>query len=78
MSVPQLYLINGLILLTRLENDIVSKFRIETTPAGDTLLSENNLSAEFPAVVQDPLAQRIYYFSGDFANARYSNLDIQI
>ena len=34
---------------------------------GDTLLSENDLSNVFPAVVQDSASHRIYYFSGDFA-----------
>jgi hypothetical protein len=52
-----------------LENNIVSKFKIETTPIGDTLLLNNYMTNEFPAVVQEPVAQRIYYFSGDFANA---------
>jgi hypothetical protein len=51
-----------------LENNIVSKFKIETTPIGDTLLLNNILSNEFPAVVQEPVTQKIYYFSGDFAN----------
>lgn len=51
-----------------LENKIISKFKIDTTPLGDTLLVSNALFNEFPAVVQDPVAQRIYYFSGDFAN----------
>jgi hypothetical protein len=51
-----------------LQNNIISKFKIETTPIGDTLLLNNNLSDVFPAVVQEPAAQRIYYFSGDFAN----------
>jgi hypothetical protein len=50
-----------------LENTIISKFRLDTTPLGDTLLSTNSLFREFPAVVQDPVAQRIFYFSGDFA-----------
>jgi hypothetical protein len=54
-----------------LANNIISNFKIETTPAGDALLLENGLSADFPAVVQDPASQRVYYFSGDFA---YSNL----
>lgn len=53
-----------------LANNVVSKFKIETTPIGDTLLLENSLLNEFPAVIQEPVAQRIYYFSGDFANAR--------
>ena len=51
-----------------LNNNIVSKFKVETTPLGDTLLLNNNLSNEFPAVIQEPVAQRIYYFSGDFAS----------
>jgi hypothetical protein len=52
-----------------LANKIVSKFKLETTTLGDTLLSENTLLNEFPAVVQEPVSQRIYYFSGDFANS---------
>jgi hypothetical protein len=50
-----------------LQNKVISKFSIETTPIGDTLLSSNGLMSEFPAVIQEPVAQRIYYFSGDFA-----------
>jgi hypothetical protein len=51
-----------------LQNKIVSKFKLDTTPAGDTLLAVNSLLSEFPAVVQEPVSSRIYYFSGDFAN----------
>jgi hypothetical protein len=51
-----------------LKNNVVSKFKIETTPVGDTLLFENDLLNSFPAVVQEPVNQRIYYFSGDFAH----------
>jgi hypothetical protein len=51
-----------------LQNNIISKFKIETTAIGDTLLQENGLLPEFPAVIQDAATQRIYYFSGDFAN----------
>jgi hypothetical protein len=50
-----------------LENKIISKFKLETTSLGDTLLITNGLLSEFPAVVQDPVSERIYYFSGDFA-----------
>jgi hypothetical protein len=50
-----------------LQNQVISKFKLDTTPLGDTLLSTNTLFHEFPAVVQDPVAQRIFYFSGDFA-----------
>jgi hypothetical protein len=51
-----------------LANKTISRFKLETTPVGDTLLQENNLLNEFPAVVQDPVTSRIFYFSGDFAN----------
>ena len=47
-------------------NNIVSSFNLRTTAVGDTLLSINGLSAEFPAVIQEPAAQRTFYFSGDF------------
>jgi hypothetical protein len=50
-----------------LENHVVSKFNIETTALGDTMLASNNLLNRFPAVVQDSGTHRIYYFSGDFA-----------
>ncbi|NSW93817.1 MAG: hypothetical protein HPY62_03805 [Bacteroidales bacterium] len=50
-----------------LENNVVSRFRIETTAIGDTLLAANMLDNEFPAVIEDPVNRRTYYFSGDFA-----------
>jgi hypothetical protein len=49
-------------------NNVISKFSIETTALGDTLLKANNLSKSFPAVTQDSATRRVYYFSGDFAN----------
>jgi hypothetical protein len=49
-------------------SNVISKFKLETTTAGDTLLAEHLLSNEFPAVVQENGNQRTYYFSGDFAN----------
>jgi hypothetical protein len=49
------------------QNTVISNFRIETTSLGDSLLSRNALSSQFPAVVQDPASKRVYYFSGDFA-----------
>jgi hypothetical protein len=48
-----------------LRNNVISKFRIETTSFGDSLLANYGLDNEFPAVVQDS-TQRTYYFSGDF------------
>jgi hypothetical protein len=50
-----------------LQNNIISKFKLDTTPLGDSLLVNNALLSEFPAVVQEPVAKRTYYFSGDFA-----------
>ena len=49
-------------------NNVLSEFVLNTTPSGDTLLSVNELNPVFPAVIQEPLVQRTYYFSGDFAN----------
>jgi hypothetical protein len=50
------------------QNSVVSEFVLKTTPAGDSLLADNSLKAVFPAVTLEPLVQRTYYFSGDFAN----------
>ncbi len=50
------------------QNNVISEFVLNTTPAGDTLLSVNDLKSVFPAVTQEPLTQKTYYFSGDFAN----------
>jgi hypothetical protein len=50
-----------------LQNQVISKFHLETTALGDTLLAGSGLSANFPAVTQDPATHNIYYFSGDFA-----------
>lgn len=50
-----------------LKSKVISKFNLETTPAGDTLLFENFLSKQFPAITTDTTNQRTYYFSGDFA-----------
>jgi hypothetical protein len=52
-----------------MQNSVISRFSIETTALGDTLLAANNLVNHFPAVVQDSISQRVYYFSGDFANS---------
>jgi hypothetical protein len=55
-----------------LQNKVISKFKLDTTPLGDSLLINNALLNEFPAVVQDPVTQRTYYFSGDFATYNVS------
>lgn len=51
-----------------LQSNVISKFSLGTTALGDTLLKAHKLSSSFPAVTQDSASQRIYYFSGDFAN----------
>ena len=48
-------------------NLIISEFQIETTAAGDSLLADHMISRIFPAVVQEPLNNNVFYFSGDFA-----------
>jgi hypothetical protein len=50
-----------------LNSKVVAAYNLETTAAGDTLLFENTLSANFPAVITDTLNQRNWYFCGDFA-----------
>jgi hypothetical protein len=51
-----------------LDNNVISNFRLETTSTGDTLLADYGLDNRFPAVIQEPVAQRTYYFTGDFTN----------
>jgi hypothetical protein len=55
-----------------LQSNVISKFRLSTTALGDTLLSSKMLTSSFPAVTQEPINQRIYYFSGDFASNKVS------
>jgi hypothetical protein len=50
-----------------LNNKVLSKFNLETTSVGETLLYENYLSNTFPAVIADSSGRQTYYFSGDFA-----------
>jgi hypothetical protein len=51
-------------------NTVISKFRLETTAIGDSIMAENGLSNEFPAVIQEPALKNTFYFSGDFTNTR--------
>jgi hypothetical protein len=53
--------------ISPLKNKVVSKYKLETTPKGDTVLFENFLSSTFPAVITDNVNQRNYYFCGNFA-----------
>ncbi len=65
--VPSVAFANCFDVIDPAENNVISKFRIETTPEGEALLQEHMLENEFPAVIQDPLYLKTYYFSGDFA-----------
>jgi len=51
-----------------MQNNVISKFKFETTALGDSLLSEFGLTKQFPAVTQEPKQMRTYYFSGDFTS----------
>ncbi len=51
-----------------LENTVISRFNIATTSIGDTLLAEFGLDNDFPAVIQEPVQKRTFYFSGDFCH----------
>jgi hypothetical protein len=54
--------------IDQLRTNVISNFNLETTPVGDSLLFENFLKNQFPAVITDTTNQRTFYFSGDFAN----------
>ena len=58
---------NSFDIIDPLQSNIISRFHFETTALGDTLLAGNSLSNDFPAVIQEPVNQRTYYFAGDFA-----------
>lgn len=47
--------------------ETISSFNLFTTPLGDSLLSVNNLSNSFPAMIHSP-DEMVYYFAGDFAD----------
>lgn len=49
-----------------LETNVISRFKLDTSPLGDSLLSGYGLSNIFPAAVQNHSAPNTYYFSGDF------------
>ena len=51
-----------------LANNVISNFKLNTTTAGDSALLEYGLDNMFPAVTQEPVYQRTYYFSGDFTS----------
>ncbi|MGB8492007.1 MAG: hypothetical protein WCE64_13205, partial [Bacteroidales bacterium] len=55
-----------------LQSKVISKFQLETTAIGDSVLAGKQLVNNFPAVIQEPVSQRIYYFSGDFATNKVS------
>lgn len=64
---PSVAFTNWFDIIDPLANEVVSKFDLETTSIGDTLLSNHMLNNVFPAVVVDPVNRRTWYFSGDFA-----------
>jgi hypothetical protein len=70
--IPEVSFENWFDVIDPLQNNVISYFKIETTPIGDTLLQENNLTNMFPAVVQDNVTGRTFYFSGDFATSNVS------
>jgi len=54
------------------DNTVISKYHIETTPEGDSLLDNFNLINEFPAVINCAANKHTYYFCGDFATNNVS------
>ena len=65
---PSITFDNWFDIIDPLDNNVMSNFKLGTASTGDTLLSDYGLDNLFPAVIQEPAAQRTYYFSGDFTN----------
>lgn len=49
-------------------NEVTSKYILATTPAGDEILSRNEIPKIFPAIIQRTRDYKFYYFCGDFAD----------
>ncbi|MBE0676550.1 MAG: hypothetical protein IH591_17985 [Bacteroidales bacterium] len=49
------------------DSEVISSFQINATAAGDSLLAQNFLPDNFPAVIVNPGNHRSFYFAGDFA-----------
>jgi hypothetical protein len=64
------------------QTKVISRFNLNTTEVGDTLLFQSFLTNIFPAVITDTVNQHNFYFAGDFANndipfwtARFKGID---
>ena len=64
------------------ETNVISRFNLDTTPVGDSVLSEYGISNKFPAAIQSTANLNTYYFSGDFTStnipvwtARFKGVD---
>ncbi|HEX2969253.1 MAG TPA: hypothetical protein VHO46_09110 [Bacteroidales bacterium] len=62
---------------------VISSYHLQTTPEGDSLLMDHNLTGVFPAVVQESNSPNVYYFAGNFAysdkpewTALFKNIEI--
>lgn len=54
-------------------NKVVSKYQLSVTPLGNEMLKKENLSAEFPAVIEHLQHYKFYYLAGDFSDQRISH-----
>lgn len=50
------------------KNSVVSWFRIETNPLGDSILKHLGIPGEFPAVMESKGPELYYYFGADFCD----------
>jgi hypothetical protein len=46
---------------------VLANFQLKTTPAGDSILNNFRLKADFPAIIHHAADHRFYYFAGDFS-----------
>lgn len=60
-------------------NEIVSRYKIGTTPSGEELLAKNNIPKIYPAIIRRKGDFSFHYFCGDFADNptkfRFAKLD---
>lgn len=54
--------------------DVFSKFVIETTERGDSLLDLYDLPKSFPAIYENITSSKLYYFAADFSDVEVSLL----
>lgn len=56
------------IVLNTGDNEIPAHFKLNVTPKGDSLLTDNGLEPVFPAIIHKQSDYKFFYFAGDFSD----------